>query len=84
VSRPFLRVSAACWMVSSVTTLCLSPAISVFFALAAGLGLVSLLTSFGGGVLPASVMAVLYPTIQPAGRFLTGVWLWRGFPEDPA
>jgi hypothetical protein len=55
----------------------LTRTISIFFMLAAGLGLVSLLTSFGRGVLPESVMAVAYPTIQPAGRFLTGVWLWR-------
>jgi hypothetical protein len=51
--------------------------ISVFFVLAAALGVVSLLTSYGGGVLPESVMAAAYPTIQPLGRFLTGIWLWR-------
>ncbi len=55
----------------------LTRTISVFFALAAGLGLVSLLTSFGRGVLPESVIVFAYPTIQPAGRFLTGIWLWR-------
>jgi hypothetical protein len=62
----------------------LSRTISVFIALAARLGLASLLTSYGGGVLPASVISVLYPTIQPAGRFLTGVWLWRWRSEERA
>ena len=38
--------------------------------------MVSGLTSFGSGVLPDAVMAVLYPLIQPPARFLTGVWLW--------
>jgi hypothetical protein len=47
------------------------------FGLAAGLGVISGLTTFGGGVLPAPVMAVLYPLLQPPARFLTGVWLWR-------
>ena len=52
-------------------------AVSIAFVLSAGLGVVSFLTSYGGGVLPAGVMDVLYPAIQPAGRFMTGVWLWR-------
>ena len=46
------------------------------------------LEAFGDGViaiiisaLPASVIAVLYPTIQPAGGLLTGVWLWRAAEE---
>jgi hypothetical protein len=51
--------------------------VSVFFVLAAGLGVVSFATSFGAGILPASVMAFLYPAIQPAGRCLTGIWLWK-------
>jgi hypothetical protein len=51
--------------------------VSVFFVLAAGLGVISYATSFGGGVVPAGVMAFLYPTIQPAGRCLTGIWLWK-------
>jgi hypothetical protein len=51
--------------------------VAVGFGLAAGLGVVSALTSFGPGVFPDALMAVLYPLIQPAARFLTGVWLWR-------
>ena len=51
--------------------------IAVGFALAAGLGVVSALTSFGPGVFPDTLMAVLYPLFQPAARLLTGVWLWR-------
>jgi len=55
----------------------LQRSVSICFGLAAGLGVISLVTSFGGGILPAGVMGILYPTIQPAGRFLTGLWLLR-------
>lgn len=51
--------------------------VAIFFVLGAGLGVTSLLTSFGGGLIPPGLMAVLYPTIQPAGRFLTGLWVLR-------
>lgn len=52
-------------------------AISVFFALAAGLGILSVSTRFGGGIVPAGGMDLAYPLIQPAGRLLTGFWLWQ-------
>ena len=55
----------------------LGRAVAIGFVLAAGLGVISAVTSFGGDVLPPSVMAVLYPLIQPPARFLTGVWIWR-------
>jgi hypothetical protein len=51
--------------------------VAIGFALAAGLGVISALTSFGPGVLPDAVMAVLYPLIQPPARTLTGVWIWQ-------
>jgi len=51
--------------------------VSIFFVLGAGLGVTSLLTSFGGGRIAPGVMGVLYPAIQPAGRFLTGLWVLR-------
>jgi len=51
--------------------------IAVFFALAAGLGILSISTRFGGGIVPAGAMDLAYPLIQPAGRLLTGVWLWQ-------
>ena len=51
--------------------------VSIFFVLGAGLGVTSLLTSFGGGRIAPDVMGVLYPAIQPAGRFLTGLWVLR-------
>jgi hypothetical protein len=54
--------------------------IAVFFALAAALGVLSFATRFGGGVVPAGAMDAAYPLIQPAGRFLTGVWLWKSVP----
>ncbi|HTV01786.1 MAG TPA: hypothetical protein VMF13_14660 [Luteitalea sp.] len=57
--------------------------VAVGFLLATGLTVVSTLTTFGNGVLPDAVMAVLYPTIQPAARLLTGIWLWRQA-EEPS
>lgn len=60
----------------------LARAVAIGFALAAGLGVVSGLTTFGSGVLPAPVMAVLYPLLQPPARFLTGLWLWRAASGD--
>ncbi len=52
-------------------------AVSFAFALSAALGVVSFATRFGGGIPPGAVMDVLYPAIQPAGRLMTGIWLWR-------
>jgi hypothetical protein len=49
--------------------------VAIGFGFAAGLGVISIVTNFGGNILPAAVMAVLYPTLQPAARLLTGVWL---------
>jgi hypothetical protein len=51
--------------------------VAIGFLVAAGLGVISALTSFGAGVLPDAVMAVLYPLLQPPARLLTGVWIWR-------
>ena len=51
--------------------------IAVFFALAAGLGVLSFATRFSAGLVPAGAMNVAYPLIQPIGRLLTGVWLSR-------
>jgi uncharacterized membrane protein len=51
--------------------------IAIAFGVGGFLGIVSLLTSFGGEVLPPAVMAVLYPLLQPAARFLTGIWLFN-------
>ena len=51
--------------------------VAIGFALASALGVISALTSFGPGVLPDEVMAVLYPLIQPPARTLTGIWIWQ-------
>lgn len=47
------------------------------FAAAAVLTLVIIVSEFGGPQLTSGLAAWLYPTIQPAGRALVGVWLWR-------
>lgn len=43
---------------------------------AAALTLIILLSEVGGPAIPGT--GWLYPLIQPAGRALIGVWLWRG------
>ena len=67
-----LAFAAAMWSTDR-----LARAVAIGFVLAAGLGVISGITSFGGDVLPPSVMAVLYPLLQPPARFLTGIWIWR-------
>jgi hypothetical protein len=42
---------------------------------AAALTLLLLVPEFGGPSVPGT--AWLYPLIQPAGRTLIGIWLWR-------
>jgi hypothetical protein len=49
--------------------------VSVGFGFAAMLGVISLLTNFAGDLVPAPVMDILYPTLQPAARLTTGIWL---------
>jgi hypothetical protein len=51
--------------------------VSAAYAAAAGLTLVILVPELGGPQLVSGVAAWLYPTIQPAGRALIGIWLWR-------
>jgi hypothetical protein len=58
--------------------------VAVGFVFAAGLTAISGLTSFGGGVLPDAVMAVLYPVLQPPARLLTGIWLWQQAAGTPS
>jgi hypothetical protein len=53
--------------------------VSIGFFIAAALGPLTLMTRFGGRVVPPQAMAVAYPLFQPLARFLTGVWLW---PKD--
>jgi hypothetical protein len=54
--------------------------VSVAFAAAAALTLLILLSEIG---VPVAVPEWLYPLIQPAGRTLIGVWLWREARNDP-
>jgi hypothetical protein len=47
------------------------------FAVSASLGVVSFLTEYGGRFAPGGAMDIAYPLLGPAGRLLTGVWLWQ-------
>ena len=42
----------------------------------------NMLPEVGGPRLPASIEPWLYPAIQPLGRTLIGVWLWRAADEN--
>lgn len=49
---------------------------AVCFAVSAALGVISFLTEYGGRFAPGGAMDIAYPLLGPAGRLLTGVWLW--------
>lgn len=51
--------------------------VSLAYVGAAALTLLILLPEVGGPPLLGGVTEWLYPAIQPAGRALIGVWLWR-------
>ena len=54
-----------------------------FFLAAAALTLfTNVLPELGGPTLPESIEPWLYPAIQPLGRTLIGVWLWRAAEEN--
>jgi len=55
----------------------LTRVLGVFYALAALLTLIFLVREFGGPGLPEALGFWVYPAIQPLGRTLIGVWLWR-------
>lgn len=55
----------------------LSRVLSGFFGLAALLTGFMLLREFGLASIPASAEEWMYPAVQPLGRTLIGVWLWR-------
>jgi hypothetical protein len=49
--------------------------VSVAFGVSTALGIISLMTSYGGAIVSPVLMAVAYPALGPAGRLLTGIWL---------
>jgi hypothetical protein len=51
--------------------------VSIAYVGGAVVTLLILVPEVGGPGLPAGSTEWLYPAIQPAGRALTGVWLWR-------
>jgi len=69
--------AAAVWGGSSLQRI-----VAVSFGVSSMLGVVSLLTSYGGTIMPPNVMAVAYPALGPAGRLLTGIWLLRASGPD--
>ncbi|HEY0627638.1 MAG TPA: hypothetical protein VGD10_13045 [Allosphingosinicella sp.] len=59
----------------------LTRVVGAFYAAAALLTLIFLVADLGGPSLPPSLGAWLYPAIQPLGRFLIGLWLWKNADE---
>jgi hypothetical protein len=49
--------------------------VALAFGISTALGIISLLTSYGGAIVSPGLMAVAYPALGPAGRLLTGIWL---------
>lgn len=59
----------------------LSRVLGVFYGLAALLTGFIILREFGLPSVPARLEEWMYPTVQPLGRALIGVWLWRETPQ---
>jgi hypothetical protein len=55
----------------------LTRVLSVFYAAAGVLTITYLVSELNGPQLPDALGAWLYPAIQPLGRALIGVWLWK-------
>jgi hypothetical protein len=58
--------------------------LAVFYAGASLLTLALISREAGGPGLPETLGFWLYPALQPLGRTLIGVWLWREARNDPA
>jgi hypothetical protein len=58
--------------------------VGFFYIAAAGLTMTDLLGEFQVKVLPDALGFWIYPALQPLGRTLTGLWLWRVVPDRPA
>jgi hypothetical protein len=60
----------------------LSRLVGAFYAAAALLTACLLIAEFGGPPLPSPLDRWLYPAIQPLGRLLIGLWLWKNADES--
>ena len=58
--------------------------VACFYAAATLLTLALLSAEIGGPRLPDGLGAWLYPAIQPLGRTMVGIWLWREARDDDA
>jgi hypothetical protein len=62
----------------------LARGVGLAYLAAAGLTALILVPELGGPDLAAGTTGWLYPVIQPAGRALTGLWLWQGAAHEQA
>lgn len=60
----------------------LSRAVGAFYAAAALLTAWLLIAEIGGPPLPPPLDRWLYPAVQPVGRLLIGLWLWKNADES--
>ena len=62
----------------------LTRVLGAFYIGAAFLTLTGIISELGGPALPLLMSTWLYPLLQPAARFLIGIWLWReGAAQSP-
>lgn len=70
-------IGNACYGANLVRRTGLARVVGGFLLAACALTLCLFLNELGLAVLPGAVLDWSYPAIQPLGRFLIGVWLWR-------
>jgi hypothetical protein len=51
--------------------------IGAFFLVVAFLSVLNLIAGYGGPAWTGAIAGFVYPLVQPAGRALLGVWIWR-------
>ncbi len=77
-------VGNACFGAALIRGDGLERAVAGFLFAATALTLVLLVREIGAPLVPESVLKWSYPAIQPLGRTLIGVWLWRSATAIPA
>jgi hypothetical protein len=70
-------IGNACYGVALFTKPGLSRVVGGFMLAACLLTVLLFINELGISLLPDPVLTWMYPTIQPLGRLLIGVWLWR-------
>ncbi len=70
-------IGNACYAAALLTRPGLARVVGGFMLAACVLTVLLFINELGISLLPEAVLKWSYPTIQPLGRLLIGVWLWR-------